>query len=164
MPRRRSGKKIDFVHWSGFQDSFNAQAAGSIGKNIFAAAHEPETLMRLRGTLLAYLDTTQAPGVQIAVGIGMILVPEGTGTTVLWSPLTDPDAPWFWYTAFALGYEEYVTDVISSQVASGYREVIDSKAMRITRNQEVQAVVENVTTGSAGAFNMVIAGRSLSGT
>ncbi len=164
MARRRSGKKIDFVHWTGFQDSFNGQAAGSIAKTLFAAQHDPETLMRTRGSLLTYLDTTQAPGGQILVGAGMILVPEGTSTTVLWSPLTDPDAPWIWYSAFGLGYEEYVTDVIDCPQATSHREVIDSKAMRIVRNQEIQMVVENVTTGSAAAFNMVIGGRSLFGT
>ncbi len=164
MPRRRSGKKIDFVHWTGFVHGFFSQAAGVAGQNVFPAAHEPETSLRTRGQLLAYVDGASAPGGLAEIGVGMILVPEGTGTTVLWSPLTDSDAPWFWYERFFLGYEEYVVDVIDSPIASGFRTVIDSKAMRITRNQEIQMVVENITHLAAVAVNVAVGGRSLSGT
>ncbi len=164
MPRRRSGKKIDFVHWTGFNDTFNALAAGSVAKTLGLAAHEPETLLRIRGSLLAYVDGTQAPGGQVKVGVGIILVPEGTATTVLWSPITDSDAPWIWYDSFHLGYEEYVTDVIDAPGAAGYRSVIDNKAMRITRNQEIQLVVEQATTATAMAINGGVMGRFLSGT
>ncbi len=89
------------------------------------------------------------------------MVPEGTGSTVLWSPLTDADAPWFYYSTFFLGYEEYVVDVIDSPVLTAYREIIDSKAMRRVRNQEVQLVVENTTIAGAVSVNIVAAGRML---
>jgi len=164
MPRRRSGKKIDFVHWTGFSDTFNGQAAGSVGKTLFAAQHDPETLLRIRGNFVSYVDGAQAPGGQIGVGAGIILVPEGTGTTVLWAPLADADAPWIWYTSFLLGYEEYVTDVIDSPGVTSFREVIDNKAMRVIRNQEVQLVVEQGTTGTAMSMNGAIHGRGLFGT
>ncbi len=163
MPRRRSGKKIDFVHWTAFQEAFLAQAAGTAGLTAFPALHEPETLLRLRGNLLCYVDTTQAPTGLMQVALGLILVPEGTGTTVLWSPATDGDAPWIWYDIFHVGYEEAVTDVVDIPGITSYRSVIDSKAMRIVRNQEVQLVIESVAVGSTISINAVVSGRALTG-
>ncbi len=138
MARRRSGKKIDFTHWTGFAGtSLGLAAAGTSAATLLAAAHEPETLLRTRGNVVAFVDGPQDPGVLVSVGVGFIPVPEGTGTTVLWSPITDPDAPWFWFDRFTIGYEEAVVDVIAMAALSVYRSVIDSKAMRIVRNQEV---------------------------
>ncbi len=164
MARRRSGKKIDFVHWTGAAASSLGQSAGSAAVNLSAALHEPETLLRMRGNVLAYLDGTQAPGALIDVGIGIINVPEGTGTTNLWAPIDDPDAPWIWYERFQLGYEEMVTDVVDVAGLSIYRREIDNTAMRIMRNEELQVVFQNVTTGSAASMNASVCLRVLSGT
>ena len=163
MARRRSGKKIDFVHWQAAQVSSPAQSAGAIGVTVAAAQHEPETLLRMRGNAFGYIDGGQAVGGQIVVGMGIILVPEGTSTTVLWAPITDSDAPWIWVDYFRLGYEEMVTDVIDVPVMTGYRTVIDNKAMRIARNQEVQAVFENVTALGTLSANLGIDVRLLAG-
>ena len=43
------------------------------------------------------------------------------------------------------------------------RVVIDNKAMRRIRNQEVQLVIENATIGSAGAANNSLQVRTLFG-
>ena len=112
MARRRSGKKIDFVHWTRGTGSQLAMTAGTAGSTVLAALHEPETILRLRGSLISYCDGAQTPGGLANIGVGLIAVPEGTGTTVLWSPTTDGDAPWLWVDYFALGYEEMVTDVV----------------------------------------------------
>ncbi len=164
MARRRSGRKIDFTHWT--YASFNAQAlgAGQFGALFLPATHEPETWLRIRGSLLSFLPDTSAPDTLISVGIGLIPVPEGTGGTVTWSPITDGDAPWIWVSYFELAYHEKVTDVIAIQNAMAYREVIDNKAMRILRNQEVQCVIENVTIAGADALDCTMSGRVLSGT
>jgi len=164
MARRRSGKKIDFVHWTPFSNVNLAQAAGSVAKTILAAQHEPETLMRLRGNSTSFLDGVQAPGGAALIAMGIIAVPEGTGTTVLWSPTTDGDAPWIWINSFLLAYEELVTDVIDVPQLASIRAVIDNKSMRILRNQELQFVVENSTVGTAVSINSHVAGRILSGT
>ena len=164
MARRRSGKKIDFVHWTGMAGASLAQSAGSVGVSLNPAQHEPETLMRLRGTWSCYLDGTQAPGALIDVAIGVVLVPEGTGTSVLWTPLTDVDGPFIWYDRVSLGYEEYVTDVIDCPQMTSYRSVIDNKAMRIIRNQEIQLVIEQATTGGAASVNVNFCVRGLFGT
>ena len=100
MPRRRAGKKIDFTHWTGFNGTFAAQASGSLALNIGAAQHESETLLRTRGSLVAWIDGLEAPAVAVQVSIGMLIVPEGTGATVLSTPFTNPDSPWFWYETF----------------------------------------------------------------
>ncbi len=166
MPNRRrsNARKIDFTHWAGSSGSVFALSAGTSGLQMFPAAHEPETILRMRGEAVAFLDGSSAPGVLILVSMGLILVPEGTGTTVTWSPFTDSDAPWFWYESFHIGHEEAVIDVVGLQGIGFARRVIDSKSMRITRNQEVQLVVENTTLGAAQAINAAAFVRGLSGT
>ncbi len=164
MARRRSGKKIDFVHWTGFSQAITAQAAGTAAFLLAAAQHLPETLLRIRGEWVSYLDGTTAPGVLLDVAMGFILVPEGTGSTVLWSPFTDSDAPWIWWDCMTLGYEELVTDVVDIPAISGGRRVIDNKAMRIVKNMELQVVLENTTILTADSVNANVCGRILTGT
>ena len=100
-----------------------------------------------------------------AAVMGLILVPEGIGTTVLWSPVTDGDAPWIWWDALQLIYTEQVADVVASSQTSSGRRVVDSKAMRRSRNQELQLVIENVTIpGITGAsVDVSITARVLAG-
>ncbi len=167
MAHRRSGfaKKIDTVHWTLIQEAAINQAAGIVAFNASPAQHLPETLLRIRGEWAVDLGGAAADNVGVVVTAGLILVPEGTGTTVLWSPNTDGDAPWIWWDAMHLLYDEMVTDGnFSSQTASG-RRVIDSKAMRKVRNTELQYVVENVTLSglSTGPINAAMTARVLSG-
>ncbi len=164
MARRRSGKKIDFTHWSGFSAAALTMSAGSVGVLAVSAQHLPETLLRTRGNLVSWLDGAQAPGTTVSVSCGLILVPEGTGSTVLWSPQTDADAPWFWFERFFLGYDEGVVDTIACDGICSFRSVVDSKAMRIIKNMEIQFVVEQSTTGLASDINTVLGGRFLAGT
>ena len=113
---------------------------------------------------MAWKDAVSAPGVAAIISVGMIVVPEGTGTTVLQSPFTDGNADWFWFTQFMIGYEEMVTDVVDVPALSGYREVIDSKAMRIGNpDTEIQCVFENTTISGAASVNCHLAGRFLLG-
>jgi hypothetical protein len=118
----------------------------------------------MRGEAVALFDGVQTPGNEVLVSMGIILVPEGTGTTVLWSPFTDGDAPWIWYDVFTLAYEETVTDVIAGQNVLSARRVIDNKAMRIMRNQELQLVIENTTLNNVASVIAHAAGRILTGT
>jgi len=164
MPgRRRGGKKIDFTFWAGATDTKQTVSAGISAATLFAAEATPKTLMRMRGSLICYIDSTSAPPLMIEVGVGICVVPEGTGSTVLWSPLIDRDVPWVWSADFIIGYEEMVTDVIDIPGLTSYREVIDNKAMRILRNQDLQIVWENVTVGGAASFNGAVAIRALFG-
>ena len=162
--RSRHAKKIDTVHWTGNAGQFVAQAAGTAGATLFAAQHLPETLMRLRGEWASTLQGAQGTAVGVQVTCGICQVPEGNGTTVLWSPFTDGDAPWIWWDSFTLFYEEFVTDVNYSTIASA-RRVIDSKAMRKQRNTELQLVVENTTVPglTASSVNVNVNLRALHG-
>ena len=165
MPtRRRSGKKIDFVHWTGFAGQFLAQGVGTVAVNLLPAQHEPETLMRTRGELSVWKDGASTPPLAALVSVGIIVVPENTGTTVLWSSATDLDAPWIWFWNGVVGYEEMVIDTIDVPGLSNVRKEIDSKAMRILRKQEVQLVMNNTTLAGAMLVNLSAAGRILSGT
>ena len=81
-----------------------------------------------------------------------------------YSPIADATAPWFYYSTFALGYEEMVTDVVDVPGITSYRETIDVKAMRRLRPQEeVQCVFENTTIDGAAAVNVSVFGRFLMG-
>jgi len=163
--RRRSGfaKKIETVHWTTSSFASAGLAAGTAAVTIGAAQHLPETLMRIRGEYVAGLDGVQPSNSGILVTQGIIQVPEGTGTTVLWSPFTDGDAPWIWWDSAGLQYEEYVTDVVGTQVTMSVRRTIDSKAMRKIRNTELQWVVENTTMQAAASTNVFGQVRVLSG-
>ncbi len=162
--RRGFAKKIDTVHWTGFSGSATALSAGASAVTLGPAQHLPETLLRIRGELLAYVDGVQSPAGQFGTfTAGIIQVPEGTGTTVLWSPVVDADAPWIWIDCIALAYEEMVVDAIDVQGLTFGRRVIDSKAMRKLRNTELQAVFENTTIGGALTMNGTVNGRILAG-
>ncbi len=161
---RTHQKKIDTIRWAGFVHS-GSLSAGSAAVTILSAfATVKETIMRTRGELLCYVDSTSAPGGLAEIACGFILAQSGQSTTVLSAPITDAQAQWLWYERFFIGYEEMVTDVIDVPVISGMRKVIDSKAMRIINpNQEVQFVIENVTQLTAVTVNFAVGGRFLLG-
>ena len=120
--------------------------------------------MRTRGRWTAYLDGASAPGLAVLVSVGMIVVPEGTGTTVLQSPFTDPNANWFFYDEALVGYEESVNDVIDIPGLAIFRGEIDTKAMRIAvPDTEVQFVIEATTVSGAKTLNVHAHGRMLLG-
>ncbi len=153
--------------WLGFATTTSglfALSAGTAAASLASAGNIKDTIMRTRGNLVGWIDAVGAPAKAALVSVGMIVVPEGTGTTVLQSPFTDPNADWFWYSQFLLAYEEMVTDVIDVPVITGYREVIDSKAMRIAPpDTEVQLVVENTSIDASVNINLHVAGRFLLG-
>jgi len=164
MARRGITKKISHVRWKALTGIAANLSVGSAGIVALAATEFAETVMRTRGELLVWLDAVQSPGSWVRWGFGLVCVPEGTGTTVIWSPLTDANAPWFAYASGHLAYEEYVTDVVAAQQVQAHRRIIDSKAMRkCPPDMEVQAVFENVTVGNASDINFAFVGRLLMG-
>ncbi len=158
------GKKIDNVRWTLSSGFFSAISAGTFALAFLADSSTPETLMRMRGRVLTFLEGALAPGGQVRVTMGIIKVPDGTGTTVLFDPVTDAAAPWIWYDVMNLGYSEYVTDVIASTEAAQGRMIVDNKAMRRIRpDEEVQIVVTNTTVDQAASVNVSYAIRTLLG-
>jgi len=162
---RRSGfqKKIDSVHWTNFALFQASFAAGTAAILASAAQHLPETILRIRGELAIWPTSTGAPGRAAAIECGLILVPEGTGTTVLWSPGTDGDAPWIWWDSTLIAHEELVTDVVIAQNVISARKVVDSKAMRRVRNMELQFVMENTTLATGLSVDVALNARVLAG-
>ena len=163
MARRRSGRRTD-LRWTLASSNFLAVASGTAGVTALSSATFSETLLRTRGEMMCWVDGLEAPATLARVGVGLIVMPEGQGTTVISSPISDGDAPWLYHRQFTIGYEEYVTDVIQAVHLSSFREVVDVKAMRILRpDQEIQCVVEQTTIAGAVTLNLILQLRFLLG-
>ena len=162
--RERFSPKIQNLVWAGATHLFTSQGAGTAAQVMVTAADTKDTIMRIRGELVAWVDAPSIPAKNCVVGIGAIVMPEGQSTTVVSSPVTDTSAPWLFYDFFTLGYEEMVTDVIDVPGLALYRKTIDVKAMRILRaDQELQLVVENTTIQAATTINLIFTFRLLLG-
>ena len=160
----RRVKKMDNLFWGVATGFFAGQSAGPAALNFITTPTLPATLLRLRGEVICYLDGAGASSELIRVHMGIILVPEGSGTTVVYDPHLDPNAPWLYHQIVHLGYEERVTDVVDSPVTSAARYVIDNKAMRRIRpDVEAQFCMTNETVGGAEAVNVVYGIRVLQG-
>ncbi len=157
--RRSSRMKV----WRNFSVGAFAQSAGSVAVMAFASEQLREkTLIRIRGNIVTWVDGVAAPATAAIVTLGLIVVPEGTGTTVLQAPFTDSQRPWIWYESFMVGYEEMVTDVIDIPALTSFRAVIDSKSMRkVPPDSELQMVFENTTSNGAETVNTCVEGRVL---
>ena len=165
--RRRSNsrfeKVIDSTRWNGANHVFLGLSAGSAAQ-VMVTDGLQETIMRIRGDLVAFVDGASGTGKLVDVAIAALVVQAGSGTTVIQAPITDPDAPWLFYERFTIGYEEQVTDVVDTPQLTSFRKIIDSKAMRILREgREVQLVVQNATLGTATAINLSLGFRMLLG-
>ncbi len=170
MPRGRGGfrrpaKKIDNLRWTGgVVSSFSGITAGSNALTVLSASPPRETIMRTRGEVLVSLDSASAPAKSALISMGLVLVPQGQSTTVIWDPFNDSEAPWFWFKEVTVGYEEMVIDVIAIQGMQFARIDVDSKAMRKANvDEEVQLVVTNTTVVAATTVNVVAAFRFLLG-
>ena len=105
-----------------------------------------------------------SPPRHVLVSLGLVLVPQGQGATVIWDPFGDSEAPWFWFQETFIGYEEYVTDVIDSPGMTSSRIVVDSKSMRKANvDEEVQLVITNTTVNGSATVNVGAAFRFLLG-
>ena len=147
LPPARVGKKLDHTNWQYSSGAAASIGAGSsVGLNFSSVGTQPTTLLRIRGEVMAHADGVLAPGVGAHVTYGIILVPEGSGSTVRFNLVADANAPWLLYGAGYVGYDEAVLDVVGIQQALMFRHVIDNKAMRIIRpDLEMQFVIENTT-------------------
>ncbi len=160
----RRTKKIDNVIWDLSTGGVGALSAGTSAILFASVGTQPTTLLRMRGQVLSYVDATQAPGGLVQLTMGIIKVPEGSGTTVQYDPATDANAPWIWYDFALLGYEEMVTDVVDVPGATSFRSVIDNKAMRRIRpDEELQFAITNTTQAGALSVNMRYGVRWLQG-
>ncbi len=158
-------RKIDNLIWDTSTGSGLGLAAGSdVGVLWGTAGTAPSTLLRIRGNFRTWLAGTIAPGPVNVIQAGIILVPEGSGTTLRYSPASDPNAPWLWFMSAVLGYEESVTDVIDVAGLQMHNEVVDNKAMRRVRpDVELQMGVSNTALSGSQAIDFAYAMRFLQG-
>jgi len=159
MPRSRrpftkGTKKIQSKIWQLSSGIFGT-SAGTAALLFATPGGDPTTILRIRGEISGWVDGTQAPAKAALITYGIIQVPEGTGSTVVWDPFSDANAPWLLYGQAVVGYEEMVTDVVDVPGLSSFRHVIDNKAMRILRPDiELQFAVTNTTVGGALGVNL----------
>ena len=166
MARTRGGKTIRTLRWTGLSVNSGAFGAGSVAVTALAAEKFPDTVMRTRGELVGMIvDTLPIPdGVLVRYGFGLVCVPEGTGATVVWSPLSDANAPWFVYASGFLARRFLTVDAGECDGLPWFRERVDSKAMRkCPPDMELQAVFEQSTIVTAQDIRMVFSGRVLLG-
>ena len=164
MARRTSRKTVQTLRWKKVRIDSGVLSAGSLSVTALAAEEFPDTVMRTRGELAGFVSGVQAPGALVSWAFGLVCVPEGTGATVIWSPITDGNAPWFVYATGHLGYEEYVADVVQAVALSSFRMEIDSKAMRkCPPDMELQAVFQQSSVGTAADIRIAFTGRILLG-
>ena len=146
----RPVKKMDNKVWQYSSGGFTGLSASTVAAAFATVGSLPTTLLRLRGNILCVLDGVDEPGPSAEIQAGIILVPEGSAATVQYDPGSDENAPWLWYTSFTIAYEEPVANVVSVPAGSGFREVVDNKAMRKIRpDVEMQIAVANTTIGAA---------------
>ena len=159
----RPPKKIDNTIWE-LSNGSGTFAAGAIAFNFSSVGTAPTTLLRIRGEVVAYVDGASAPGKLVEVTWGIILVPEGSGTTLQFNPVTDANAPWLAYGQGFVGHEEMVVDAVGVEGLSMFRQRIDNKAMRRIRpDVEMQLVVANTTVLTASSINFAYSMRWLQG-
>ena len=165
MADRARVRKIDSTRWAGFNGIFSSISAGSFAISFGAGIlRQHETILRTRGNLVGWIDGLGAPGRAVLISMGLHLVPEGTGTTVLAEPFADDNESWFYHESFCVGTEEFVTDVIDVPGLSAFRATVDSKVMRKMKSgQEIQAVITNTTLLAASAVNVSLNVRFLFG-
>ena len=163
--RRSSAQpRIKNLRWGGNTHTFQALSAGTAAQTLITSADATDTLMRIRGELVCWIDGLEVSATAVDIAIGAIVMPEGQGATVVSDPASDDSAPWLFYERFVVGYEEYVTDVIDASGLSVFRKTIDVKAMRILRpDREVQLVFSNTTLIGAASVNLVMSFRALLG-
>ncbi len=161
----RTEKKLHSRTWELSTGNVTALAGdASVANNFSGVGTSPVTLLRMRGEVMGWKDGVSTPPLGGQVTYGIILVPEGSGTTIQFDPVSDANAPWLLYGQAHLGYEEMVADVIDVPGLTSFRHVIDNKAMRIIRpDVEMQFVVANTNTFGAMPINLKYGIRWLQG-
>jgi len=119
-----------------------------------------ETLVRIRGEVLVWLDLTgSVAGDSVNVAYGLIVAPRGS--TVGSSPITDGNANWLGFGVATLAAETAVGNV--GAPTEYVRMIIDLKSMRKLREDEdIFVVYETADVIGAPVVNFVGSFRALS--
>ncbi len=141
--------------------STTATVLGGVGQEFLI---DGITLVRTRGTLMAYLLTAGAAseGFACSFGIGIANVDAFTaGIVSLMTPFTNMDWDgWLYHVNFGL-YSLDGSPTTEIGVSVGFREQVDSKAMRkVGINEVVYCALETVEAGTC-TMNWFYQGRQL---
>ena len=164
MANRRSGRRADLRWTLGRSSLQSVPGAGTtvLASNILSAGTGSQTIMRTRGHLVAWLDGTLVAGDVVSCAIGFLVVPGGSAAVVISSPITDSQAPYFWFEAFTFAAEDTAAPLTDG--LKMFRAEIDSKAMRILRpDREVQCVAEAFDIVQTSIVNFQVEARFLIG-
>ncbi len=155
----RSGRPNDY-DWELSRGTSLALAATVIVQFEAFASDTAETLMRLRGEVLVFLDGASSPAVGDLMVFAWGVIRSASGSTdVGVSPLTEGGANFLAYGTGHLGTE--ATAQLGNEGLSMVRFDVDSKAMRKLReNESLYVVFESVDIAGAPVWN---AGFSLRG-
>ena len=164
MARQRSSGRPNDYDWTIARGSDLNRASGAIVQFEAFLSQSAETLMRLRGEVLMWLDSTNsAPGDVLAVAWGLIRAPSGS-TDIGVSPLTTGGAPWVAYGIAHLAVEAAIGITAGDAYPSTgtVRFSLDSKAMRKFReNESLYMVLESIDVVGAPLFSTAFAIRAL---
>ena len=160
--RQRQRKRS--TRWLFSQQFLGAVTSGATAAvTLITTGTGTETILRTRGELLVWLDSTPAANETQGWAAGLIVMPEGQSTTVVSSPITDGNAPYYWYEQGGIASED-TAPVGDSLGIKAARIVVDSKAMRIIRpDREVQFVVETQAFVGTAVVNFLLSTRTLVG-
>ncbi len=156
---RSSGRRADYQWTLGSFVTQGLAAGASAQFAVISAGVISSTITRTRGRWFAELNGTAVAGDIVLVGVGLIKVSEGGTTTSL--PLTDGDAPFFWTAQVHLSVIDS-SATIDRALLGSFREVVDSKAMRVLRpDEDVVCVIETADVVGAPVVNAGFVGRFL---
>ena len=148
------------LKWDDFAFSALALSAGDTSAVVISPVTESQTIVRTRGELLCWMDGAPTPPRLIRVGIGLLVQQAGATATV--SPLTDGDAPFFWYDVVTLMSDNTAAGGAPQQPMASSRAVVDGKAMRVLRpDQDIFVVIETADVVGASASDIGFDGRFL---
>ncbi len=137
-------------------------AAGVVQAQLFTA-DRAETIQRIRGSILLWLDGTgSAVGDAAIVAIGLIVA--STGASIAIDPITEPGANWIYHRYFTLAAEGVIGTAAGQQGAGVHRVEIDNKSMRRFREDEALFIVtSNLSIVGAPIINEIAGIRVLAG-
>ena len=133
--QRSSGRKTDYT-WELARGSDFLVAAGGDSVRTVGDFTQAETLIRIRGEVLVWLDpATSEVGDALEVAWGVLRAPTGILSEVGVNPIQDGGAPWVAYGVATLA-SEIANFVGVNEGSLMKRFEVDNKAMRKLRDAE----------------------------
>ena len=154
--RRASRPKswVSAVSVAGLAQAANTQVAGAITNPVTF----PRTLLRLRGELYVSVDGAETGGDLMQLTVGIKVIEVDLAGSILSTPFSDAEDDWLWWDTTFVGLEVSGNDAVSRTS----RKIVDNKAMRRMKPDQVLAMVVESTTISVGSVvNTLFNGRAL---